>query len=75
MSLNPSLILGLNKGTLKEGADADVVLVDMNREYTVNSKRFISKGKNTPFNGMRLKGRPVMTICKGRTNDFMAEEE
>ncbi len=75
MSLNPSLILGLNKGTLKEGADADVVLVDMNREYTVNSKKFMSKGKNTPFNGMRLKGRPVMTICKGRTNEFMVDEE
>jgi dihydroorotase len=74
MSLNPSLILGLNKGTLKERADADVVLVSMDREVIVDSKRFISKGKNTPFNGMRLKGRPVMTICRGFLYDLMADE-
>lgn len=66
MALNPSKILGINKGSLKVGADADVVIVDVNKEFKVEPGKFVSKGKNTPFDGWVLKGMPVMTICKGK---------
>ncbi|UCG78107.1 MAG: dihydroorotase [Nitrospirota bacterium] len=74
MSLSPASILGLNKGTLSEGSDADVVIVDREAEFEVDCDRFLSKGKNTPFNGMILKGRPVMTLCKGKVHDLMVDE-
>ncbi|MDI6744567.1 MAG: dihydroorotase [Thermodesulfovibrionales bacterium] len=66
MAMNPAKILGLNKGTLTAGADADIVIVDINKEFKVDVERFVSKGKNTPFDGRVLKGMPVMTVCKGK---------
>ncbi|MDO8746468.1 MAG: dihydroorotase [Thermodesulfovibrionales bacterium] len=66
MAVNPVKILGLNKGALKIGSDADVVIVDANKEFKVESERFASKGRNTPFDGRVLKGMPVMTIYKGK---------
>lgn len=66
MTVNSAKILGLNKGTLKAGSDADIVMVDANKEFKVEAERFVSKGKNTPFDHVVLKGMPVMTICKGK---------
>ncbi|MCE5312778.1 MAG: dihydroorotase [Nitrospiraceae bacterium] len=66
MSLAPARILGLDKGTLKKGACADVVIIDPNREYSVSSDKFLSKGKNTPFEGMTLKGMPAAVVVKGK---------
>src|SRR4030043_170497 len=66
MVLNPSRILRLNKGTFKVGANADIAIVDINKEYRVESERFVSKGKNTPFEGWVLKGMCFLTICKGK---------
>jgi dihydroorotase len=66
MTLNPARILQINKGSLKEGSDADVVIVDTNKEFTVQSDQFVSKGKNTPFEGWMTKGTPVLTVCKGK---------
>jgi len=66
MALNPSAIVALDKGTLTKGTEADITIVDPEREYIVDPKEFISKGKNTPFHGMKLKGRAVVTIAKGR---------
>jgi dihydroorotase len=70
MTTNPAKILGLDKGTLKVGSDADIVIVDMNKEYKVESEKFSSKGKNTPFDGWDLKGKTVITICKGKIYDI-----
>lgn len=66
MALNPSKILGLRKGTLKQGADADIVILDTNTSYTVDAAKFRSKGKNTPFEGWKLTAKPVATIARGR---------
>lgn len=70
IALTPAKILGINRGTLKVGSDADIVIVDTNREFKVEPEWFISKGKNTPFEGWTLKGMPVITICKGRVFDW-----
>jgi dihydroorotase len=69
MAKNPAAILGIDKGTLKPGADADITVLDLSKEFRVDSGEFVSKGKNTPFEGWVLKGMPVMTICKGRVHE------
>ena len=70
MALNPARILQIDKGTLRVGSDADVVIIDDKKEYTVESEQFISKGKNTPFNGWDLRGMPVMTVHKGKVYEW-----
>ena len=64
-SYNPAKILGIDKGTLTEGKSADIVIIDPNVEYRIDSEEFVSKGKNTPFHGYLVKGRVMMTICDG----------
>ncbi|MDO9289684.1 MAG: dihydroorotase [Thermodesulfovibrionales bacterium] len=66
MTINPAKIMGINKGTLKNGSDADVIIVNPDKEFKVESEKFASKGKNTPFEGWVLKGAAVITICKGK---------
>jgi dihydroorotase len=67
MSLHPARILRMHdKGTLKVGSDADIVIADKNREWKVDAEKFISKGKNSPFHGWIVKGMAVVTICKGK---------
>ena len=67
MSYNPAKVLGINKGRLDVGTVADIVLIDPNKEYEIDSKTFVSKGKNTPFDGYKAKGMVVRTICNGKT--------
>lgn len=66
MSANPAHILNVEGGSLSEGARADFTVFDPDKEWVVDSARFVSKGKNTPFNGMRLCGEVVMTVSDGR---------
>jgi len=61
----PSDYFGLGRGTLREGAPADVTVVDPERKWTVKKAEFQSKSKNTPFEGRELKGRAVFTIVSG----------
>lgn len=65
MCLNPARITGIQEGNLKQGSDADIVIINQDAELTVDADRFLSKGKNTPFHGFRLKGLPAITIAKG----------
>lgn len=67
MSENPAKILKLDdRGIIKEGLLADITIVDRNTQITVDSSKFISKGKNTPFNGRKYMGQVVATIKKGK---------
>jgi dihydroorotase len=66
MSANPARILGVAGGTLAVGAPADVTLLDLNREWTVDAGTFASKARNCPFNGWTLKGQAVMTLVGGK---------
>lgn len=66
MSLNPARILGSPAGTLQEGHPADVIVADIDREYPIRSSEFASKGRNTPFEGRRVKGKILYTICDGK---------
>jgi len=70
MTLNPSKILGIRKGTLKRGSDADIVIVDREKEYKVSPEQFASKGKNTPFAGWDLRGLPVFTLSRGKLHEW-----
>ncbi len=65
MSAAPAQILGLEGGEIKEGAVADLTIVDLNRKYVIDSKKFLSKGKNTPFNGFEVYGEVQYTIVDG----------
>jgi dihydroorotase len=66
MTSTPARIAGLDKGSIREGGPADIVVVDLEREFEVIPDEFASKGKNSPFAGFRLKGRPEATIAGGR---------
>lgn len=70
MTVNPARVLQLDRGNLKTGSDADMVIIKKDRDFTVESEKFISKGKNTPFQGWTLKGLPVITICKGNIYEW-----
>ena len=65
MSANPAKLLGIPAGTLAVGAAADIALVDLNREWTVDVNRLHGKSKNTPFKGMNLTGKVVKTFLGG----------
>jgi dihydroorotase len=65
MTTGPAKILRLNKGTLSVGADADVSLFNLDEVWTVDEKKFFSKGKNSPFIGKSLTGKAVCTIVGG----------
>ena len=65
LTVNPSRILGVDKGTLRIGADADVTLIDPEARWTIDATKFRSKSRNTPYDGWKVKGRAAMTIVGG----------
>ncbi len=65
MSANPARIFRVDKGRIEKGYDGDLVLVDLEKEILVDGEDFVSKGKNTPFNGMKFRGEVAMTIKDG----------
>ena len=65
MSAAPARILGLEGGVLAEGNAADIMLADLNAKYVIDSKDFVSRGKNTPFNGTEVYGKVCCTIVDG----------
>jgi len=67
ISTSPARILNLaNKGKIQPGADADLTLLDLNREVIVDVFAFRSRSRNSPFHGWKLKGAPYITIVGGK---------
>jgi len=66
MTINPARILGISKGTLAIGADADITIIDPAARWTVDPAEFRSKSTNTPFGGWELTGRAEIVIVGGR---------
>ena len=65
MSTKPAQLFNLPYGKLEVGAVADLTIIDLDKEMEIDSTQFLSKGKNTPFNGYRVAGWPVMTLVDG----------
>ena len=67
MSYHPAQILGLTeKGSVSEGKIADIVIFDPNRAYKIDKNTFVSKGKNTPFDGFDVTGEVICTLVDGQ---------
>ena len=66
MSCAPARIFGLPGGTLARGTVGDITVFDPEHEWTVDPARFLSKGRNTPYAGMTLRGRAVCTVVGGQ---------
>src|SRR4051812_28821214 len=65
MTIKGAEIVKLNKGTLREGADADITIIDPQKKWTIDKNEFASKSRNCPFHGWQVTGRAVMTIVGG----------
>jgi len=66
MSTNPAKVLHVDKGSLKAGKMADLVIVDLDNEYTINVHEFTSMGKNSPFHGRKVYGKVQLTMAAGK---------
>lgn len=66
MSYKPAKIIGVDRGTLSDGAVADVTIIDPDAEWTVDPKIFRSKSRNTPFSGWEVTGCAQATIVAGK---------
>tara|TARA_Y100000590_G_scaffold152891_1_gene175568 strand:+ start:28 stop:1320 length:1293 start_codon:yes stop_codon:yes gene_type:complete len=62
---NPAKILGINKGTLDKGSDADLCVFDLNKPWVVNKEKLKSKSKNTPIENRKMQGQILKTFVKG----------
>lgn len=66
MTYRPAQIIGVPKGTLQKGADADITIFDPQQEWTIDKRAFRSKSQNTPFDGWKVQGRVCQTLVAGR---------
>ncbi|MDX8044953.1 dihydroorotase [Gracilibacillus sp. S3-1-1] len=67
MTVKPADTFGLPYGRIESGVSADLTLLSVDTQETIDKQSFLSKGKNTPFNGWEVTGKPVMTIYQGET--------
>jgi len=66
LSYNPATILSVKGGTIEEGKEADLTVIDLNKEYVVHEEDFNSKCHNSPFIGWSMKGKVMLTMVGGR---------
>ncbi len=66
MSYNPARIAGIDRGTLLPGRKADITVMNPDKEFIIDRNAFVSKGKNTPFDGRKVKGVVEYTFADGR---------
>lgn len=65
LTVQPARVLGIERGTLRTGAVADVTVIDPTTEWTIDANRFLSKSRNTPFQGQRVRGRACVVLVAG----------
>jgi dihydroorotase len=65
LTIAPARVLGIDRGTLKAGAAADVTIIDPEAEWTIDPNRFRSKSRNCPFAGWQVRGRADTVIVNG----------
>jgi dihydroorotase len=65
LTVHPARVLGVDRGTLKPGARADITIIDPAAEWVIDPARFLSKSRNTPFGGRRVTGRAVAVLVGG----------
>ncbi len=65
-TVNPAKLLRIAKGTLSLGADADVTVIDLDKEWVFHRDQTASKSKNSPFDGWPLRGQAAATIVAGK---------
>ncbi len=70
MTITPSYIMGLNKGTLRSNSDADIAVIHTQKRVKIDSEQFLSKGKNSPFHNWTLKGTVEKTISMGKLYEW-----
>jgi dihydroorotase len=66
MTAHPAKILGIPKGTLSPGSDADITIIDLSMKTRIDVQKFYSRSKNSPFHGWELDGGAVSTIVNGK---------
>lgn len=66
LTINPAKIVNSDKGTLKKNRIADITIFDPKEEYLIDKNKFYSKGKNTPFQGWKVRGKVKYTIVSGK---------
>ncbi|MFC2342609.1 MAG: dihydroorotase [Negativicutes bacterium] len=66
MTAEPAKLFALSGGTLSVGSPADIAILDLDREWTVEAENFYTRGTHSPFVGRRLKGRAMMTMVDGQ---------
>jgi dihydroorotase len=64
-TVNPARILGINRGTLAQGAPGDVTIFSTENQWTYDVNKSFSKSRNTPFDGKTFRGGPIATIVNG----------
>ncbi|MGD9110572.1 MAG: dihydroorotase [Phycisphaerales bacterium] len=65
MTCNPARIIGVDKGTLTVGKQGDVTIIDPEAQYTIDTSKFLSKSRNCPYQGWRVKAKAKTTIVGG----------
>ena len=65
LTINPSKILNIKKGSLKKGFDADICIFDLNKPWVIKSEELKSKSKNTAIEDRKLQGKVLMTFLNG----------
>lgn len=66
LTCSPAAILGVDRGVIREGSVADLAIIDPEYEYILKEADILSKSRNTPFIGKKLKGRNMLTIFEGQ---------
>ena len=66
LTFNPARIFKLKSGVIKTKQDADLIVFDLNKSWKVDPNKFFSKSKNTPFDGVLVEGKNIMTFVRGR---------